>query len=113
MAAGEASLLKDEQLNWASILNAAVKGDGPARAAVEEYCDYLSCALVNMVNVFDPEIIYICQYESPEADSLLAGLLASAHLRAHARPGLPPHVRALRHVRRARGDDRRAVAGGG
>ncbi len=75
MAAGEASLLKDEQLNWASILNAAVKGDGPARAAVEEYCDYLSCALVNMVNVFDPEIIYICQYESPEADSLLAGLL--------------------------------------
>ena len=28
-----------------------------------------------MVNIFDPEIIYICQYESPKADELLAGLL--------------------------------------
>ena len=73
--AGEPSLLKGAQLNWSTILNAAVAGDNAARSAVEEYCDYLSCALVNMVNVFDPEIIYICQYENPKAGELLAALL--------------------------------------
>ncbi len=73
--AGEPSLLKAQQLNWSTILNAAVAGDNAARSAVEEYCDYLSCALVNMVNVFDPEIIYICQYENPKAGELLAALL--------------------------------------
>ena len=54
------------------------RGRQAARSAVEEYCDYLSCALVNMVNVFDPEIIYICQYENPKAGELLAGFYRSA-----------------------------------
>ena len=76
IAAGAPSRLKGAQLtSAAAIFDAAVAGDAAARSAVEEYCDYLSCALVNMVNIFDPEIIYICQYESPKADELLAGLL--------------------------------------
>lgn len=71
----DSSLRSAEELNWENMLHAACQGDRAALSALEEYCDYLSCALINMVNMFDPEIIYLSQHETAEADGLLAELL--------------------------------------
>ena len=106
IAGGETSVLQGQPLNWATILNAASVGDGVALSAVEEYCDYLSCALVTMVNVFDPEIIYLCQHESGEGAALLAGLLQK---RIYARM-LAPDCRRM-SVRCASFGERAVMAG--
>ena len=47
-----------------------------AISAVEEYCDALSCALANMINVFDPELIYLYQHADREADEMMMHMLA-------------------------------------
>lgn len=75
IASGEASMLSGAELNWKNILRAACAEDAAALSAVREYCGFLSCALVNMVNVFDPEIIYLCQNECEEVGQLLSRLI--------------------------------------
>lgn len=61
--------------NWREIWRAATEGDGIAAAAINEYCDALSCALVNMINVFDPELIYLYQHADESADRMMIELL--------------------------------------
>lgn len=75
IASGAHSALSGKPLDWNAILAAAIAGDAPALEAVESYCDYLSCALVNMVNMFDPEIIYVCQHGDRAAGELLSRML--------------------------------------
>ena len=62
--------------SWEDIWNAAVDGIPEAVSAAEEYADALACALSNMVNVFDPELIYLYQHTYREADELMMRLLS-------------------------------------
>ena len=62
--------------NWEDTWSAAVSGMPEALSAAQEYADALACALANMVNVFDPELIYIYQHTDREADELMMRLLS-------------------------------------
>ena len=61
--------------NWEEIWRAATLGNEACVAAVHEYCDALSCALVNLINVFDPELIYLYQHADEQADHMMIDLL--------------------------------------
>lgn len=61
--------------SWEDIWRAAVNGNKAAVSAIEEYCDALSAALVNMVNVFDPKLIYLYQHADRQADEMMIRLL--------------------------------------
>jgi len=61
--------------NWEDVWRAAGDGMPEAVSAIEEYCDALSIALTNMVNVFDPELIYLYQHADRQADEMMIRLL--------------------------------------
>ena len=61
--------------NWEEIWRAATTGNEACVTAVHEYCDALSCALVNLINVFDPELIYLYQHADEQADKMMIELL--------------------------------------
>ena len=61
--------------HWEEIWRAATGGMPEAISAAEEYCDALSCALTNMVNVFDPELIYLYQHADRQADEMMIRML--------------------------------------
>lgn len=49
-------------------------GDTTARAVVEEYISYLACGLVNIINIFQPDILCIGGGISNEGEALLRPL---------------------------------------
>lgn len=49
-------------------------GDAVGKAAVDEYIDYLACGIVNLINMFAPNVISIGGGISNEGDSLLIPL---------------------------------------
>lgn len=51
-------------------------GDPTARAVVEEYVSYLSCGLVNIINIFQPDVLCIGGGISNEGENLLAPVRA-------------------------------------
>ncbi len=51
-------------------------GDPTARAVVEEYISYLSCGLVNIINIFQPDVLCIGGGISNEGENLLAPVRA-------------------------------------
>ena len=53
---------------------AAASGDMAARAVCAEYTDYLACGLVNIINIFQPEILSIGGGVSNEGENLMAPL---------------------------------------
>lgn len=53
---------------------AAAKGDMTARQVCAEYTDYLACGLVNIINIFQPEILSIGGGISNEGENLMAPL---------------------------------------
>ena len=61
--------------HWEEVWRAATGGMPEAISAAEEYCDALSCALTNMVNVFDPELIYLYQHADRQADEMMIRML--------------------------------------
>ena len=83
---GGSSCLAGQTMDWRGIWRAALKGDRAALLACEQYCDYLACALVNMVNVFDPELIYLCQQEDQQGARLIIRLLEERIRRASLAP---------------------------
>lgn len=55
---------------------AAMKqGDAPAQEVVDEYISYLACGIVNMINIFQPEILSIGGGVCNEKDYLLKPLM--------------------------------------
>ena len=67
---GEKTLLSHAEPDWCGILGAASLGDAVALRALDEFCEALSCALANYVNVFDPQAIYLCYEGAPAGDVL-------------------------------------------
>ncbi|MBQ2767672.1 MAG: ROK family protein [Clostridia bacterium] len=55
--------------------NAMRAGDEAGREVVDTYIDYLACGLINIVNIFQPEVISIGGGISNERDNLLNPLL--------------------------------------
>ena len=51
-------------------------GDPTAKAVVEEYVSYLACGLVNIINIFQPDVLCIGGGISNEGEYLLAPLRA-------------------------------------
>lgn len=49
-------------------------GDPTAKAVVEEYISYLACGLVNIINIFQPDVLCIGGGVSNEGENLLAPL---------------------------------------
>lgn len=59
---------------WVDFLTAAKQGDGLANAALEEFCTYLSHALVNLLNSLDIANV-IVGYPAPDGCTILETLL--------------------------------------
>ena len=51
-------------------------GDPTAKAVVDEYVSYLACGLVNIINIFQPDILCIGGGISAQGENLLAPLRA-------------------------------------
>ena len=60
-----------EKVSGRTSFNAMRAGDAAGREVVEEYVDYLTCGLVNIINIFQPEVLSIGGGISGEGDFLL------------------------------------------
>ena len=58
-----------------TVFAALHRGDGAAKEVFEEYISYLACGIVNIINIFQPEVICIGGGISGEKDNLLIPLL--------------------------------------
>ncbi len=56
---GDASFPPDKEITWWQIQEAAANGNGPALAALDEFCEYLSFALGNAINTFDLSAVIV------------------------------------------------------
>ena len=63
-----------DQVSGRTAYKAAALGDMTARAVCAEYTDYLACGLVNIINIFQPEVIAIGGGISNEGENLMAPL---------------------------------------
>jgi len=60
-----------DKVNGRTSFNAMRQGDKAAKEAVDEYIDYLACGIVNIINIFQPEVLTIGGGISGEGDALL------------------------------------------
>lgn len=60
-----------EQVNGKVIFAALERGDAAARAVVDQYLNYLACGVVNLINVFQPEVLCIGGGISQAGDVIL------------------------------------------
>ena len=63
-----------DKVSGKTAFKAASMGDMTARAVCAEYTDYLACGLVNIINIFQPNIISIGGGVSNEGENLMAPL---------------------------------------
>lgn len=59
------------KVNGRTAFDAMRDGDPTAKAVVEEYISYLSCGLVNIINIFQPDVLCIGGGISNEGEALL------------------------------------------
>ena len=74
-----------EKVSGKTAFAAARKGDKDAQAVVDEYVSYLACGVINILNIFQPEILTIGGGISNEKDNLLNPLLAIVNGEQYAR----------------------------
>jgi len=67
-----------DKVNGRTAFTAMRAGDEAAKDVVDEYVDYLVCGLVNIINIFEPEVLVIGGGISGEGDKLLDLILAPA-----------------------------------
>ncbi len=60
-----------ENVSGKTAFQAAAKGDKAARGVCAQYTDYLACGLVNIINIFQPDMISIGGGVSKEGANLL------------------------------------------
>ena len=66
---------KNGEVNGRTAFDEAKRGDAAAKAVVEQYIEYIGCGLVNMVHIFQCEVIVIGGGISKEGDYLLKPLI--------------------------------------
>lgn len=60
------------KVNGKTSFDAMSDGDPTAKSVVEEYISYLSCGLVNIINIFQPDVLCIGGGISAQGENLLA-----------------------------------------
>ncbi len=60
------------QVNGRTAFDAMRAGDDAAKAVIDQYIRYLACGVVNMINIFQPEVLCIGGGISHEGETLLA-----------------------------------------
>ena len=63
-----------DKVSGKTAYKAAAAGDMTARAVCAEYTDYLACGLVNIINIFQPDVLSIGGGVSNEGENLMAPL---------------------------------------
>lgn len=61
-----------EKVTGRTVFDAMDKGDATAKAVFEQYLDYLACGVVNIANLFQPEVICIGGGISAQGERLVA-----------------------------------------
>jgi len=68
---------------------AAKQGDAAGQAVVDDYISYLACGIVNIINIFQPNILSIGGGVCHEGDNLLIPLLKKVKEGTYTREGTP------------------------
>lgn len=63
-----------DNINGRTAFDAMRRGDAAGKAVVDRYIDYLACGIVNVINIFQPEVLCIGGGISHEGDNLLIPL---------------------------------------
>lgn len=63
-----------DNINGRTAFEAMRRGDAAGKAVVDRYIDYLGCGIVNVINIFQPEVLCIGGGISHEGDNLLIPL---------------------------------------
>ena len=69
--------------------NAMKEGDKVAAAAVDEYISYLACGIVNIINIFQPNVLVIGGGVCNEGENLTRPLLEKVFSETYSREGTP------------------------
>lgn len=70
----DSPLAKKQSVTWNDIVDAAQSGDPISRKAIDRLCYNLSIGLINVVNTFDPQKIYLGHDIARAGDLVLAPL---------------------------------------
>ena len=73
----DSSLAELEMIEWTDIVKHAEAGDKLALNLIDRLCLYISIGLVNLINLFDPRVIYLGH------EIALAGSLVTERLQSH------------------------------
>ena len=69
-----------ENVNGLTAFDAMRRGDETAKKVVDQYIEYIAVGLVNMINIFQPEVICIGGGVSKEGDTLIKPIKSYARL---------------------------------
>ena len=69
-----------ENVNGITAFDAMRRGDETAKKVVDQYIEYIAVGLVNMINIFQPEVICIGGGVSKEGDTLIKPIKSFARL---------------------------------
>lgn len=69
--------------------NAMKQGDEVGAAAVDEYISYLACGIVNIINIFQPNVLSIGGGVCNEGDNLMKPLMEKVWGETYTREGTP------------------------
>lgn len=81
-----------DKISGKTAFAAKKKGDAVAAEVVEEYIDYLVCGIVNIINIFQPEVLSIGGGVSNEKDYLLNMLPEKVFAETYSRGDTPQCV---------------------
>lgn len=68
---GESTAMYGGKVNGRTAFDAFRKGDAAAARVIEKYTDYLSCGIISLINIFQPEVFIIGGGISGEGQLLL------------------------------------------
>ena len=94
-AAGKKTIMDDmiggdlSKVSARTAFNAMKQGDEGGAAVVDEYISYLSCGIVNMINIFQPNVLSIGGGVCNEGDYLMKPLLEKVWGETYTREGTP------------------------
>lgn len=94
-AAGKKTIMDDmiggdlSKVSARTAFNAMKQGDEVGAAVVDEYISYLSCGIVNMINIFQPNVLSIGGGVCNEGDYLMKPLLEKIWGETYTREGTP------------------------
>ena len=93
--AGRKTLIDDmvgddlSKISARTAFNAMKEGDAVGAEIVDEYISYLACGIVNVINIFQPNVLVIGGGVCNEGDNLVRPLLEKVYAETYSREGTP------------------------